>query len=116
MVNDDKPFLQIKSDCVLAYGSPWSGKHGLANNICVPLKGICLLHRGKENCIYPAQAKDLIVFLQRQAHMPADNSLMQKTYALVDRLTQMVPLWEMYCNKEPDAARVAYCAMGGCCK
>ncbi len=52
MVNDDKPFLRITPAGVLAYGSPWSGKHGLATNVCVPLKGICVLRRGAENRIH----------------------------------------------------------------
>ena len=113
MVNDDKPFLQITSDRVLAYGSPWSGKHGLASNVCVPLKGICSLHRGGENVIHRAEAKDLIDLLCRQTHMPADAFLAQKAVSLVDTLTKTVPLWEMHCNKEPDAAKIAYLAMRG---
>lgn len=111
MVNDDKPFLRITSTGVLAYGSPWSGKHGLASNVCVPLKGICSLHRGSENLINRVEMKDLIGILRRQVHTPADISLLQKTYSLVDTLVEMVPLWDMYCNKELDAASVAYCAM-----
>ena len=111
MVNDDKPFLQITSDGVWAYGSPWSGKHGLATNICVPLKGICLLHRGSENVIRRADAQRLIQILRHQAHSPEDATLAKKTLSLVDELAQAVPLWEMYCNKEPDAANVAYSAM-----
>ena len=29
MVNDDKPFLKVTGGSVLAYGSPWTGKHGI---------------------------------------------------------------------------------------
>ena len=113
MVNDDKPFLQITSDGVLAYGSPWSGKHGLGSNVCVPLKGICLLHRGTQNTIRRVQAKDIIEFLRHQAHIPEDAALSQKTLALVDALAERVALWGMACNQELDAARVAYRAMSG---
>lgn len=111
MVNDDKPFLQIKSDCVLAYGSPWSGKHGLASNVCVPLKGICLLHRGEENLIRSIDRKCVIDFLYHQAHIPADASLAKEARSLVDALADRVPLWDMQCNKELEAAEVAYHAM-----
>lgn len=111
MVNDDKPFLQIKDDCVLAYGSPWSGKHGLATNVCVPLKGICSLHRGSENLIHRAEAEQLRDLLCHQAHRPEDPILAEKSAALVQRLMEMVALWEMYCNKQEDAAKVAYGAM-----
>lgn len=113
MVNDDKPFLEITSSGVLAYGSPWSGKHGLSTNICVPLAGICSLHRGKDNAIHPTNANDLMELLCQQVHIPADEALSQKVYALVEQLAQRVPLWTMYCNKELNAAQVAYDAMGG---
>lgn len=115
MVNDDKPFLRITSDGVLAYGSPWSGKHGLATNICVPLKGICLLHRGKENSIELADAEVLIDTLCHQAHCPVDSVLQNKVSLLIDALTDKVPLWEMYCNKDPAAAFLSYSAMSGDC-
>lgn len=113
MVNDDKAFLRITSSGVLAHGSPWSGKHGLATNICVPLKGICSLHRGTENIIKSAEPEELIGLLRHQAHQPTDSTLLQKTFALVDVLAQTVPLWSMHCNKEPDAAKVSYAAMRG---
>lgn len=111
MVNDDKPFLRISSDGVLAYGSPWSGKHGLATNICVPLKGICLLHRGAENQIRSAEAGNIIEFLCHQTYMPDNEFLAQNARTLVTRLTELVPLWEMYCNKSPEAVEVSYRAM-----
>ena len=111
MVNDDKPFLQITEREVLAYGSPWSGKHGLATNICVPLKGICSLHRGKENRIRPGNRSELIDLLRKQVHIPEDPVLAERTLELLDSVMQMVSLWEMECNKEPEAALTAYSAM-----
>ena len=111
MVNDDKPFLRITAEGVFAYGSPWSGKHGLATNVCVPLKGICLLHRGKDNSIRRIESCDIMDFLQHQAHEPIDPMLESKARLLVMELTEMVPLWEMFCNKDPEAAQVAYSAM-----
>lgn len=111
MVNDDKPFLRITEDGVLAYGSPWSGKHGLAANVCVPLKGICSLQRGKENLIHRVEAEQLRDLLCHQAHRPEAPVLAEKSAVLVHRIMELVPLWELSCNKEPDAARVSYAAM-----
>jgi hypothetical protein len=111
MVNDDKPFLKITSSGVLAYGSPWGGKHGLASNVCVPLQGICLLRRGNENVIDRIEPERCMQTLCHQAHASVDASLEQHTVALVRTLTQKVSLWEMYCNKEPNAALVSYMAM-----
>ena len=111
MVNDDKPFLKVTGEGVLAYGSPWSGKHGLATNICVPLQGICLLHRGSENRIQPIPKEEILGELRHQLHAPADEALAQKSYAILDQLLEVTPTWEMYCTKDPEAAEVAYEAM-----
>lgn len=111
MVNDDKPFLRITDSGVWAYGSPWSGKHGLDTNICVPLKGICLLERGKENHIWKAKPQALLPILQRQAYRPTDLSRLDKFLKLVDILAIKVPLWHMECSKDPQAAMVSYRAM-----
>ena len=111
MINDDKPFLQINASGVLVYGSPWSGKHGLDTNVCVPLKGSCLLHRGRENTIKRIEPEAAIAILRHQAHSPTNASLLDKSLFLVDTLAEMVPIWEMHCNKDPDAAMVSYSAM-----
>lgn len=113
MVNDDMPFLQITAEGVLAYGSPWSGKHGLATNICVPLQGICFLSRGKENVIQPMESARGLEALRRQMYSPEDEKLLQNALSLVDALAKTVPLWEMDCNIQSDAPRVSYEAMSG---
>jgi len=111
MVNDDKAFLQITSSGVFAYGSPWSGKHGLDTNICLPLKGICFLRRGQENVIRQIKPEDCLGELQHQGFIPEDSHGQTQALALVNTLSQKVPLWEMACTKDPAAALVAYGAM-----
>ena len=109
MVNDDKPFLRIADGEVLAYGSPWSGKHGLANNVCFPLKGICVLGRGAENVIQPAEGGTVFGFLLHQIQPEGD----ERVPGLLEELMRCVPVWEMACNRDLDAARVSYAAMSG---
>ena len=111
MVNDDKPFLHITSSGVMAYGSPWNGKHGSSTNVCVPLKGICLLHRGSANVIHRVDPSVLRDYLLHQLHLPDDPLLRHKVLVLADTLFHELPLWEMYCNKKLDAANVSYSAM-----
>lgn len=111
MINDDKPFLKFTPDGILACGSPWSGKHGLDSNISAVLKGICLLERGTENQITPLAAEEILPFLQKQCHIPADPDKLPRLLELLAELTQRVPLWRMTCTKESQAAQVAYDAM-----
>ena len=107
MVNDDKPFLRLENGRVLAYGSPWSGKHGLANNVCFPLKGICILRRGAENVIRRAEPDGVSGFLLKQIQ-PEGNL---KLPGLFMELIRLVPVWEMACNRDMEAALVSYRAM-----
>ena len=111
MVNDDKPFLQITDSGVLAHGSPWSGKHGLDSNISVPLAGICLLERGLENSIRRATPEELLPMLFHESAPPRNPAQMDTYALLVESLSRKVPLWQMQCNKNPEAAAVAYTAM-----
>lgn len=109
MVNDDKPFLRIGADGVTAYGSPWTGKHGLGGNVIFPLRGICILRRGTCNSIRritPDKARDMLL---HQSFQPEEGS--GCVTALVERLMELVPLWEMECTKEQGAVNIAYDAM-----
>ena len=109
MVNDDKPFLTLTADGVMAHGSPWSGKHGLSSNISVPLKGICILNRGPENKITPMAPADAMEMLLAQGYCPPETK--EKFLELTERLANSVALWSMECNKNPEAAEVAHRAM-----
>ena len=109
MVNDDKPFLELTEDGVIAHGSPWSGKHGLSENISVPLKGICILHRGPENKIRPISQDDAMEMLLAQGYCPAESQ--EKFQTLIKTLANTISLWSMECTKDPEAAKVSHQAM-----
>ncbi len=111
MINDDKPFLRLTAKGVLACGSPWSGKHGLDSNVELPLAGICILERGTQNRILPITAEEAIPMLLHQAYRPLSSQKAARSEALVDMLSQTVPLWKMECTKDVDAAHIAHGAM-----
>ena len=111
MVNDDKPFLKLTEEGIFACGSPWSGKHGLDTNITVPLQGICILDRGKENCVERLRPEEALPMLLHQSYCPLDRKKEKQFAELVNRLAQTTPLWHMYCNMEPSAADISYNAM-----
>ena len=111
IVNDDKPFLKLTDNGILACGSPWSGKHGLDTNIIVPLQGICILERGKENRIARILPEEALPMLLHQTHCPLALQNREPFEALVLQLAQTVPLWRMECNMDPQAADISHKAM-----
>lgn len=113
MVNDDKPFLKLENDRVIACGSPWNGKHRLGCNMSVPLKAICILERGTENTINPIAAKEALPMLLQQSQRPMDRRKLIKYLDLLDRLCERTAFYRLKCNMDPQAAVVAYEAMSG---
>ena len=112
MVNDDKPLLRITKDGVIAYGTPWDGKHRLSSNISVPLKGICILERAAENHIIKIDTKEQLrsayPMIVQQIHRAGNPASVGKTMELIDRLMDAVPIYRLSCNMERSAAKVAY--------
>ena len=108
-VNDDKPFLTFTEDGVLAWGAPWSGKHGLDTNIHAPLGGICILARGDRDEISPLEGPETLDFLTGQALAPEEPD--GPFPGLMEELVRRVPLWQMRCTKNISAAYTAHKAM-----
>ena len=113
MVNDDKPLLCITAEGVLAYGTPWNGIHRRGQNICVPLKAICILERGTENCIRDITPKEALAMLVQQSNRPRNPRQMGKYLELLDTMTRQVAFYRLECNMELEAARLAYEVMSG---
>lgn len=103
MLNDDKPFLELTETGITAWGSPWSGKHGLDTNTSAPLAGVCVLERGQENQIRSLDPAEALPLLREQAD--------EKDHLFLESLVKTVPLWRMQCTKDPSAAHVAREAM-----
>ena len=113
MVNDDKPFLRIGGDGVIACGTPWNGKHGIGTNISLPLKAICILERGAENRIQEISGKEALFMMLQQSNRPLDRSKMPKYMDLLDALSRKTKFYRMQCNMDPEAAACAYEGMSG---
>ena len=107
MINDDKPFLHIDAQGTTVYGTPWRGKHRLGSNISAPLQAICIVCRGEENRIQRVPPCEALPTLLQQTYMPEDLQMLRRTLALTDRLSKTVPVYRLYCNMDPEAAKVA---------
>lgn len=111
VVNDDKPFLKVVGDEVIAYGTPWDGKHRLSKNIKVPLKGICILTRDNENWIKKIDKKEAYLEVYKQIYEvlgSVENKI--KTLQIIDQLLK-VPLYKMGCTISKEAVEVVYNGM-----
>ena len=109
MVNDDKPFLKCTEEGIFVCGSPWNGKHRLGENMQVPVRAIGLICRDERNYVKPIPEQDTWLTLMRQAHiLRGESSRVEACLAMLGRVSKEVPMYEIHCNMEPEAATVAY--------
>ena len=90
VINDDKPVVKVEENgSVVAYGTPWTGKHRIGCNSSVPLKGIIRLRRGKKNEI-------------------CELDKMKNVLEVFGAIVENVRFYDLQCNMEIEAAEVAY--------
>ncbi|MBQ1771515.1 MAG: hypothetical protein II000_06195 [Clostridia bacterium] len=111
MINDDKPLLKFTDEAVLACGTPWNGKHKLGSNTMIPLAGICMLKRGAENTIVPVDSQGAFPFLMQYCYRPREKQHLTDTIVLLDELSRRIPMYELHCNMDPEAALISFGGM-----
>jgi len=112
MVNDDKPLIRIAADGMpTVYGTPWDGKHHLSTNIAVPLQSIIQLERGEDNEIHEITPHDIFPTLLQQTFHTSDPEVTLKVMDLLSRLAAHLRFYNLHCNMDPAAAKVASTAI-----
>ena len=107
--NDDKPALRCLDGRWFAYGTPWCGKDGINQNKKVPLEAICFLKQAKENRIRRLCPQEALARLMGQT-IPRMKSVENLDLMLshLEKLVQMIPVYELENRPEPEAARLSY--------
>ena len=107
--NDDKPALRFLNDTWFAYGTPWCGKHGIHLNLKMPLAGICFLKRGERNTMrrLPPDEALAAIFSQTLNRFEREEDL-DVLLGLLDKLITKIPVWELTCRPDEEAARLSY--------
>ena len=109
IINDDKPALRLIDGIWYAYGTPWCGKDGINQNRKAPVAGICFMKQADHNAIrrlsdLEAMAK-VMKQTQRKFRNPENLDLM---LTHLEKLVQMIPVYELENRPEPEAAYLSY--------
>ena len=112
-LNDDKPAVRLENGVWIAYGTPWSGKHDLSSPEWAPIGGIAFLKRGDTNAIVPMAPKDAVSKLIPQSMWKLSREMMINQLDLTDHLLRNVPIWELTCQNNDEAALLSHKVMTG---
>lgn len=111
IINGDKPVLRFIDGVLYACGTPWNGKERLGQNRICPVAGVCFLEQSPENQIRRLTGPEITRRIFHQLLLPREKGAFDCFWSLLDRMVQTVPFYLLACNREPDAAQLAYHTM-----
>ena len=108
IINGDKPLIRLIDGKLYIYGTPWCGKEGININTKALLTNICFINRAKENSVVKLDKNVALTRIFTQLLMPENEDQAEKFFNMVETIFNKVEFYNLFCNMEDDAARVAY--------
>lgn len=107
--NDDKPAMRRIDGKWFAYGTPWCGKSHINENMRVPLGGICFVRQAAENRIRRLSAPEALASILTQTiHTRLSVEETDLLLPTMEKLITEVPVFELECRIDEDAARLSH--------
>lgn len=111
ILNDDKPAIRVADNRILVYGTPFSGKNDISENIGVPLKSVAVLSRGETNSAERLSEVGAVYALLNQSVRPQEAELMERLMKTVESIISNVSVIGFSCDISEEAVITAYNAM-----
>lgn len=110
-INGDKPLIRIIDGIPYAFGTPWNGKENYGTNASVPLKAIGFINRSENNYVKEMQNQEILSKLIYQILIPPAEYEASKTFELLNEMLKYTKVYNVYCNMDIEAARIAFNTM-----
>ena len=111
VINGDKPIYRFMEDDLYVCGTPWRGKEGLGSNIMRPVRAICFLEQAPGNHIRPLSVDEISRRIFSQILIPQETEDFDRFWSLLERMVTSEKFYELKCNRQPEAAKLAYQTM-----
>ena len=112
-INDDTPVISLdKTDEVLAYGSPWSGKTRCYRNIQAPVGALVQIKQRSENTIRRLGTLEAFAaLLPAMSTMKWDQRVYKGVCDSISALILRCGVWTLGCRPDAEAAFVCHAAV-----
>lgn len=102
-INDDTPIIRFIEDKAYVFGSPWSGKTDLNNNVFAPLCNIVFLERGLENSLQKLNFTEAFQRFSRQSFIMPFAPLYHEYLKTAEKVLKETDMIILKCNISKDA-------------
>ncbi len=103
IINDDTPMIRILGDKPYVFGTPWSGKTDINENVCVPLKNIVFLERGLENELVSLDFPSAFQRFIKQSFIMPFTPLFHKYLSTAEKVLKQTDKIILKCNISKEA-------------
>ena len=107
LLSDDRMAVRKIDEAFQAYGTPWPGEAGIAENKRVPLAGIFFIRHGSENRIRELNRREALERMLPITSIPwYDHQIVPAMLDFCEDLTAHVPAFEFLSRPVPEAIDV----------
>ncbi len=112
LLNDDNPAIQIKTEGIVIYGTPWSGKTSCYKNECLPLQGLVRLQQAPVNAFeWQTGLKGFIAVLPSCTSIRWNKDLFASMNTILEKIIAQVPVGYLKCLPNAAAAELCHSAI-----
>ena len=108
IINGDNPIIRRRDEKFYGYGTPFCGEEGYNVNTAVPLRGLCYLNHGEHNVIRRMDPAVAFGQLLREYSWQITERSKERYMELLQDFVEKVPVYQLTCNMDEEAAQVAY--------
>ena len=106
VINDDCPAIRLKDGKFMAYGTPWSGKTDINENMSAPLKAMVFLERSDENTITEISSAEAFMRMIKELPLPPFKNQSDLMMDMLSKLFSTVPKYHLKCDMSKQAVDV----------
>lgn len=106
VINDDCPAIRLIDGKFIAYGTPWSGKTDINENLSAPLKAMVFIERGSENSITEITPAEAFIRIIKELPLPPFKNQSDLMMEILNKLVSAVPKYLLECDMSKQAVDV----------
>lgn len=107
VLSDERIIVRKTGKTFNAFGTPWSGEAGIAENKTMPLSGIFFLNHGTADKIKEIKPRQAMETLLKVVSIPwYDRDVMPEVLAFCQDLVATVPAFELHFTPGPDVLKL----------
>lgn len=113
VLNGDRTVIMDREGTFYGGGSIWCGTSGIYHPEQAPIAGIFLVNQAPENSVRRLGFQAFKPLMTQITVNSWDSAFMEKVTELLARLMETVPIYQLNCRPDADAARLGYQTLFG---